>query len=987
MIRSVRRETYRKELRHDFVVWAEHNYPEQAGAIADLVAALIKHENPNLDGDTLDNKVTKDILKKSRFGLTDQEIASFEESSELFAKFMEEEGFNYAYSTPRYIVKEPRKYYKDGKLDLNMMSKKATADERNNMLIDSIWGVLTSPAGSVLSMMPGSYNNVKHSSRQQRILHDAQALQMFLKDKTIQEKLQKITGNKEYKVTVDNLWESLNLLSMKDLDTFYEENATIQNPMDILDYVDNHRNLMDGNDLIGMFAVNSSNHYKFQFLNLKIKSKHRFKINGVEIEAIDAVKSPITGVRIGRMCAEFQAASPDNGKDPCLGDLNANSDTVSRISFLLRIGLDAQTIGMLNTSDQLVSFGKALGSNSSLKLKNNKVNNFNLDIARITKYFADYSLLGEEGFINKYDYDDFQYLKDYSEWMKNIDDLSKELSTASAVSRSDSPNGALGISIAETTQQRLQAEDFVKLTKSPDAMIEGLDELIDIDLDATTTDKDELRDKILKSKIPRLQAVYTLGHKSAITLSKKWLVQMDDNVFNLVKMLRNETKHTLTYRKNIPLLKKFYSELIMYALSADSIFSSDVDGKTLMEKRNYYLHDFPMKLKQYLEEKDENGEYKHKNVRQLNIIQRLSNSSEKGILFRNVGKTTPQARKHYVEELESMLNLGPEEAKLAFDLFMYAYYDSGLSFRHNSYGIFFTTAFMRAMPRYINKLQEANNRLQSDPQFATDFVYQFMLNHPEIIPEIKSDNYTKIDKNTIKIIKNQNGFLPDAIMSGIDSLGGPLKLILIGNSVYKLDEGNAQTSLTYTRVTKIPEGTLFYDASKSFEEIEYDELQKRGAVTSIPKQSQKNKNNMKKAKDKEINTSDVIKDKEEISNNDVPQEAASNKDQAKIENTDIPQEQDLITDPNLKDEDIPTSEVPRDINEPNDDELKAQADALDAIERAKEILERNIKNVAKSISNADLNQLDVPTENGPTEKDSKDLNNMDSGQTNLCKGK
>jgi len=88
--------------------------------------------------------------------------------------------------------------------------------------------------------------------------------------------------------------------------------------------------------------------------------------------------------------------------------------------------------------------------------------------------------------------------------MKNIDDLSKELSTASAVSRSDSPNGALGISIAETTQQRLQAEDFVKLTKSPDAMIEGLDELIDIDLDATTTDKDELRDKILKSKIPRL---------------------------------------------------------------------------------------------------------------------------------------------------------------------------------------------------------------------------------------------------------------------------------------------------------------------------------------------------------------------------------------------------------------------------------------------------------------------------------------------------
>ena len=72
----------------------------------------------------------------------------------------------------------------------------------------------------------------------------------------------------EIEKTEGGLLAVLHKYSTDELDSFYEKKATVEDPLSIVDYCKNHRNLMDGNDLIGMFAVNSSNHYKFQFLNL-----------------------------------------------------------------------------------------------------------------------------------------------------------------------------------------------------------------------------------------------------------------------------------------------------------------------------------------------------------------------------------------------------------------------------------------------------------------------------------------------------------------------------------------------------------------------------------------------------------------------------------------------------------------------------------------------------------------------------------------------
>ena len=126
---------------------------------------------------------------------------------------------------------------------------------RDNMLIDMISACLSSPAGSQMSMIPGSYNNIKHTSREQRILKDPAALEAFYAE-----------HKTEIDETEGGLLAVLHKYSTDELDSFYEKKATVEDPLSIVDYCKNHRNLMDGNDLIGMFAVNSSSHYKFQFI-------------------------------------------------------------------------------------------------------------------------------------------------------------------------------------------------------------------------------------------------------------------------------------------------------------------------------------------------------------------------------------------------------------------------------------------------------------------------------------------------------------------------------------------------------------------------------------------------------------------------------------------------------------------------------------------------------------------------------------------------
>ena len=851
----------------------------------ELVDAFKKYTSKNrLDLDIWLNADLKliDFLSDEKSGYTQDEIAMLIDKSEVFENFMEEEGTAFLYDTPKYTIqKPPVQYDEKGNIDLDATSRMKSIRSRStrkairdNMLIDTIWNVLTSPEGSRLCMTPASYDNVKKASRQQRILHDSNALTKFLE---------------VYKESISKkgLLNTLNSLSIKTMEAFMEENGTPDDPMDIQFYLSTHRNLMDGNDLIGTFAVNSSSHYKFQFANLSLYKDNQFNVTlpgqkTLLVDKVDSQRSPFTGTLIGRTCAEFQAASPDNGKDPVLGDLGANSSTAFRIGFLARIGLDPQTIGILNTAQDLREYGHTVGGADKIdyynrdivkildmldktgesknpssrditkmlnkigktkKTKNSKNSNkidwhsYNGDIAKILDMIVELRTTGEIK-----DPIDREEAAKFSLWMDNIDETARALQKSSCFSRSDSPNGALSVVAAGAIQQLLLVEDFMEEASSPAYPIQGLPDVVDFKLDASSMSEDELRSKIMDKPIPRLQAFYTLGIRSAFTLCKEWLVQTADTVMNAVRKLRDETMDSYTQnlveKRGIKSMKTFINELTMYLLTTDSVFASD-SNSSILDKRNYYIHDFPMKFKNFLEQKDKDGNYIHKDVRDLTIIQMLTNVSKKGIKFLNVGgKVSPTSRKYFMEDLEYMLtHSDPSVQRLAMDLFMYSYYDNGINFGHSNFGIFFTTAFMEQIPKYIDNLVKADGRALSDTQLLERYVEQHLLNHPELMVHPRgytsSENgevITMNKKSRNRVLYLKNGII-EAVkyISTVDALGNVKDVyqVVLDSDGYVDIKAPQYRKIDFNRA-----GTPFYDANTSPEDIPWASLQERGAVAS-----------------------------------------------------------------------------------------------------------------------------------------------------------
>lgn len=851
MLRATRRETFDKNLSKAFKTWLRDKranaVANSLGNLANISEEFLALASQSEDTDEVsdkEEKVIRSILSKRRTGFTDREIEKFESRSPLFKQFMEEEGYDYELEYPRYRVKRAEPILNEDGKTLNIeatseLSKYRTTKDRkelrDNMLIDFIWNVMTSPAGTKLAMLPGSFDNVRVASRQQRILDDRNALEKFLE---------------VYKDSIEEkgIYRTLKDLSQKELERFYDEYADPVSPMDIDDYVNKHQNLMDGNDLIGMFAVNSSSHYKYQFLDLKIHKNNQFDIiipgvGKTTIEELDTQDSPINGVRIGRICAEFQAASPDNGKDPCLGDLGANTATASRIGFLARIGLDPMTIGILNKATDLRNVAP-----ESIKAKLTAEDKFDGNIETVLKLIAKLRTLKEGETLDALE---LREAAKFAKWMDNIDAIVDVMKMSNSVSRVDSPNGALAISSAEVAQQILKAKDFIAVAKDPNCPILGLDKLIDIELDVIDMDSEEGRKAILNAPIPRLQAAYTYGIKSATTLSSSWLIQNNPRMLEAVLKLRDYMKSTLTSSADAATLKKFYAQFTMFLLSKDSRFATDEDT-FIVDKRNYYIHDFPMKFKAFLDAKDEKGNYIHNDIRKLTFIQRLTNGHKTGISFRNVGKVSPLSRKHYTEALDAMLfSPDVETAKMAEDLLMYAYYDNGLNFGHRNYGIFISTAFMMAIPKFIESLKAQNGEMLSKESILDNYVKQFLLNNPDYIPYVKKQHYT-LSKSGESLIVPKNSI--SLISSKVDSSGSFLPFIVTKDGVFQLEsdkvaiDGNAR-GIRYVKVNYNKNGlstgkgsvkhkktnyTPFYDASVGYNEVAFDLLLDRGGVVEIP---------------------------------------------------------------------------------------------------------------------------------------------------------
>lgn len=869
MIKEFDRISYPTSLSYEFRNWLEAK--RQSEAEADNLLRAIFSENAEIDAaieeaDSSYEKL-KRLLRRKKEGYTEEEINKLIDSNETFATFMDEKGYNLQYETPMYKIVRPETSVEGEEMSLDEISKQSQEMSRsrrikirNNMIIDVMRQTLANEEVSKLLMQPGNFDRVRHGSRQQKIMHNPVALAKF------QEKFKD-------EIKAKGLFTTLQEMSTKELEAFYEENAEAVSPLDIMDYVDMQKNLMDGNALIGMFAVNSSNHYKLQFTPVEIADDYQLTIEGVKLTRIDLQNSPMTGERIGRINAEFQAASPDNGKDPCLGDVGANTKTASRIGLLARLGLEPEVIGVLNTCDDFVSEGAGVAKRlKRQKVTLPKLSTFNLDMNKLTElvalYRTDYEAFEEALKITE----NATYVAMFYKFMKAVGKLSSSLSGVSKVSRSDSPNGSLAISIPEAIQQYFGAVDFVDNATSPNSPIKGLEKLVDTKLDATNMSEEELREAIMNSPVPRLQAAYTLGIKSALSLCGDLFPGLSSTALNGVRFLRAQSQRRLTLDADTVTVRKFIAELTMALLSQDSIFATN-DDSSIMDKRNYYIHDFPMKFKAFKEKKDANGNLMYPEVVNLDIIQRITNLDVKGLKFKNVGKISDRSRKHFVEELESPLYSDKlEVVELAMDLFMYSYYDNGFQFGHSNFGVFFTTTYLKAMPRFVDSLNNGNSKLMNGNFNIMNFTYQFMLNHPELIHYMKPDLYVM---NGTKLEPTEEG--KKDIASGVNKTGEPLMFIQAQGKVWvKVGVGEHlhYEEIDYNK-TRIP----YYDMNSQFDEIKFSDLKDRGHVGYIsPEKLNKTKEN--------VPTEEDIKGFDENDLGSVPQDEGDFLGDAPVEDED-----------------------------------------------------------------------------------------------------
>ena len=924
-----------------------------------LAKRVLDNKGENTDETDKGFKVL-DKLQETE-GLTQEELDKYLEKSSIFEDFYNEEGFELELKTPNYKSFKPivnkGMSIKDISQQKDIKKAKERKLTRDNMLIDMISACLTSNAGSQMSVIPGSYANVKHTSREQRILKDPVALAAF-----------KAEHKEEIEKTEGGILAVLHKYSLDDLEKFYDTKATIEDPLSIIDYAKNHRNLMDGNDLIGMFAVNSSSHYKFQFirkgegLHIEKHSQFNIKLLGkpeVKVTTIDAVISPLTGDKIGDYCAEYQAASPDNGKDPCLGDLNANGKTVNRIGFLTRIGCDPGTVGILNTCDDFLN----VISSIVLDKRNGYLDDFDNwrdfhgDISKITDMIVEYRLNGLEN-IN------MSEAAQFLGWMNNISDLSDLLQSSSVISRCDSPNGALAISTAEAAQQLFKAEDFMqKVTKrekgvlvaNPSSPIQGFETFIDTDINAVDDEKN-IRKKILESSVPRVQAAYTLGIRGAYTLASKYnmLPQLSKGVENAIGYLRSITKSNLSTKKDIKELRQFFNELVMYLLSdKDSRFGSN-NGEDIMDKRNYYIHDFPVKYNMFLNKKDKHGKFVHQDVRDKTIIQCIRVSKTTGITFQNVSKVSNKSRKYFSEELEQLLTSdNPEIVEFAEDLFNYAYYANGFNFGPSNFGIFFTNAFYENMPNYLNVLKSKNNKLASIPamdSFLQNFVYQFIMNNPKYAARLRKArtyftfNYDTDTKETTMTFKS--GLSSGVKAAGLKAVSANDNIITVpfiviqdanyGGLYYRTSkETDANPTFTKVYFNGLP--TPFYDSSKNLVEdinaIDYSKMKDYGDPSNVNKVLEI----MKKDKPQLINKTSTVGEVEDAVKQNEVDDASVNADAITASSEDnIVQPDDLeseVKEPENFDDLEAGIQEPKDWKDMVDKHVQETADKLDAIQK------------------------------------------------------
>ena len=712
------------------------------------------------------NKITDEIA--SWFKNSDLKEA-FDEAPQSFKEWFEENKESYRYERPRIIY---------NRYDYSKSIRENSVQQRNNQLINMIWGVLTNPDTVEKQLNPGNFEKAKVAARICSIANNADA-----------KKLMSLLGITDKKL----IYDTLTKLSLDELNAISSSFIGVLSPISPTTQLFFHSQNATGGKMIGIYANNNASHAIVQHTKLACIP---FTINGHEYKSLHSIKNE-RGNYITRNISNFLAASVDNVKDPVLKDLMQDTITGDLSCFMLRAGVEPNEVGLFMNQPIVKEIIEALRKNEfgdrktiinsvidswakKRQWKTSKEdaerykNLYSEDLFNailfekdMQRTFDENATKGEKGWFN------FQLYVGNA--FKNMYATSNDLSELTAIMRADTSNGSAGPSNADTYnkinrilrfQERMQSDRF---------------NLINADLISFSYPKEgeDIYNLCMNTTLPFLNAFTIAGIGGTMVLMKKYFPHFNASIYN---MLFDPEFGLTTYlkegRTNTKFINTVLNDLLVYVMSKTQFFNSYIDNTgnihTGIENRKRFIIDFPNEFIKTVNENSDIAENRFVSRIRLKYPKRGANGKLPiaSLVFRNSGKLSTIQRDMYSRDWLSLLySPNPKAVELGLNLFKYASFMGGFGFGPNSFIHMAPVLLRKAIPGYEQTLRDL---VKKDDYFP--FIKQFILNHmdmPNLVPQyaekdLSGITYSNYDRN-FEATPNNSSFVKEQMTTTDES--------------------------------------------------------------------------------------------------------------------------------------------------------------------------------------------------------------------------
>lgn len=765
---------------------------------------FIEEQTKDWDEET-DLEDIKDITKEFKEWLRTEGIRNYQFSETAQKRF--NDWFNSRKDTNYFLKYTINRIKYDTSKEVKDNSKK----QRDNAIIQLALGILRNKTVGESLQTPGNFDTLKQVARINDIVSNSRFLEAYANKYNID------ISKGDYTKVCNHLLNA----ELDDLDDFLKKERKEDNVLTLDTFIKYHNQNMTGGVLIGIYANNTTMQAKFQGKNLGIKSEYGFTVNDRTITSLtdvytkETVNNKEITTRISKNCAQFSAASVDNVKDPVLASLMQNKNTAYVACFMLRAGMSIPEIGIMfnipivrncikATSDikglkaYIKKYERSLAEMKGLRHYEVKTtSDFNtLNIMRDSALFYNYNFVNNLGNAEKADL--YERIISYAKGFSYLSALASSLNDTVQVYRADSPNGAIGRSIALAKLQTMNLNKLISTSKRVGYPLYGIDEVISNNFISPDMSIDKMRSKLTESKIPLLQAFYSLGIEFGMKRMSEYFIEASPFVDNIIDEVQSNLPLPLGSSDS---LEAIYKGVLLFALSDTELFGED-SNMSLEEKRSYYIHQFPSEFNKIV--------HNNPDIASLPFIQKLRKDQHGNISMKDSARNTPYLRELLMNSADALLYLDNSEAqKLAIDLFRYAYYNEGFKFSHNSFSQHFSTVFKNAFPEYVNTLRNLFSNIGSTSKWDR-LITQIYANNPKLAPKVKiyDDNYSDKSHNT--------AIMDESSVNNPNFLGVlPYYYILnYEDELFKVDPTTiGYDKVTYHKIRTVEEGTL-YDINK-----------------------------------------------------------------------------------------------------------------------------------------------------------------------------